>query len=446
MNPIFENIREFDRELTRLFSLYTESVFEVGQSKIVQEVFIEILNLFITASKTIEDKYRQLNGAPGKSRSHVKRGANGGYYRLYENGAIYWHPQLGSFVIYGEIFKKYLQLGAEAGFLGYPVSDEGIGLDQIGRYSNFEGGSIHWSPSTGAHETHGAIRAKWGELGWEKSFLGYPTTDETETWDGIGRFNHFERGSIYWNPEIGAYEVHGAIHDKWASLGWETGYLGYPITDEHDDTVGRRVSRFQRGVILHSVNPLYTKDLPETVIIAPGPVHPDVPITGWVELTLNSAGFFSYKGHLHNSGFIGYHFAVASVLHFQDANGNVLAVSEEEHLGGTTSPEDSRDHDWQHNGFHQLIRDNWDGIKHSGMTTTLKTSVTAGDVINVILWSLPLAAVAVVAGLILSGDAKVCDPYIVEDEDPFTHEKRRSIHVPIRFKDPNNLQKDPCKY
>jgi uncharacterized protein with LGFP repeats len=46
-----------------------------------------------------------------------------------------------------------------------------------------------------------------------------PLTDESPTPDGIGRFNHFQGGSIYWTPGIGAHEVHGAIRDKWASMG-----------------------------------------------------------------------------------------------------------------------------------------------------------------------------------------------------------------------------------
>ncbi|GAB16036.1 hypothetical protein ARGLB_105_00010, partial [Arthrobacter globiformis NBRC 12137] len=44
-------------------------------------------------------------------------------------------------------------------------------------YSHFSGSggaSIYWSPKTGAHEVHGAIRAKWAALGWEKGPLGYP--------------------------------------------------------------------------------------------------------------------------------------------------------------------------------------------------------------------------------------------------------------------------------
>lgn len=95
----------------------------------------------------------------------------------------------------------------------------------------------------------GAIRDKWENLGGPTSFLGQPLTDELTTPDGVGRFNHFEGGSIYWTPSTGAQEVHGAIRDRWASLGWERSFLGYPVSDEVDFTEGGRVSSFERGGI-----------------------------------------------------------------------------------------------------------------------------------------------------------------------------------------------------
>ena len=82
----------------------------------------------------------------------------------------------------------------------------------------------------------------------DQKWIGYPTTDETGCPDGVGRFNHFEHGSIYWTPETGAHEVHGAIRDKWAELGWERSKLRYPVTDEHD-IPGGRASNFQGGEI-----------------------------------------------------------------------------------------------------------------------------------------------------------------------------------------------------
>jgi uncharacterized protein with LGFP repeats len=135
-------------------------------------------------------------------------------------------------------------------WIGNP-KDEGAGSDEMstpdgrGRTRDFDNGTIYWTPETGAHEIHGAIRVKFAQLG---HWLGYPTTDETGCPDGVGRFNHFEHGSIYWTPDTGAHEVHGAIRDRWAQMGWERGELHYPVTDEHD-IPGGRASGFQRGEI-----------------------------------------------------------------------------------------------------------------------------------------------------------------------------------------------------
>jgi uncharacterized protein with LGFP repeats len=151
------------------------------------------------------------------------------------------------------ISDKWFSLGAENGFLGFPVTDELVTPDGIGLYTHYQGGSIYWSPASGAHEVHGDIRDKWASLGWEQGFLGYPLTDESATPDGVGRYNHFQGGSIYWTPQTGAHEVHGDIRARWASLGWERSFLGYPTSDElpTPDGVGR-VSYFQGGEIFWS--------------------------------------------------------------------------------------------------------------------------------------------------------------------------------------------------
>ncbi len=92
---------------------------------------------------------------------------------------------------------KYLEMGGAAGPLGDPVHPE-VGLpDGVGSFQEFIRGSIYWSPNTGAHEIHGAVHAKWNELGRELGFLGFPVTDETLAGDGFGHFNHFQNGSIY---------------------------------------------------------------------------------------------------------------------------------------------------------------------------------------------------------------------------------------------------------
>lgn len=101
-------------------------------------------------------------------------------------------------------------------------------------------------------EVIGAIRDKWMSLGGSQSFLGEPLTDELVCPDGVGRFNHFQGGSIYWTPNTGAHFVIGLIRDAWASQGWETGSLGYPRTDElvTEGTAGQgRHSIFEGGEI-----------------------------------------------------------------------------------------------------------------------------------------------------------------------------------------------------
>jgi uncharacterized protein with LGFP repeats len=62
--------------------------------------------------------------------------------------------------------------------------------------------------------------------------------DETKVPDGIGRFNDFRdvassaEKSIYWSPSTGAREVAGAVLRGWAELGWGRSYIGYPTGPE----------------------------------------------------------------------------------------------------------------------------------------------------------------------------------------------------------------------
>jgi uncharacterized protein with LGFP repeats len=168
-------------------------------------------------------------------------------------GSIYWTPSNGAWSIHGAIRAKWASVGWERSVLGYPVTDETGAPDGTGRFNHFsKAGSIYWTPSTGAWSIHGAIRTKYLALGGPSGFLRYPVTDETGTPDGAGRFNHFSNaGSIYWTSSTGAWSVHGAIRARWAGMGWERSCLRYPVSDEFGDSRTRQ-SSFQRGVITFS--------------------------------------------------------------------------------------------------------------------------------------------------------------------------------------------------
>jgi LGFP repeat-containing protein len=323
---------------------------------------LDLATFFINA------KYAELGGAGGflgtTTSAVVPSASTVGFGRTFQNGAIYWHPNVGAHEVHGPIRVRWQELGGEKGFLGFPTSDVTPGSDvhSSGFFAHFQGGSIYWAPlpqrfgtivgsalsnavslaaiapatapatpvaavgsaalrttassiamaqngasaglatsrlgdqlrstvsdlgasatsptvsatavssgaqldvltgigavqaimetSAGAFEVHGAIREKYLALGAEASILGYPRTDETGTPDGVGRFNHFQSGSIYWTPGTSAYEVHGLIRDLWASLGWERNpQLGYPISDEliPDPRIGHRRPEVRKKPIL----------------------------------------------------------------------------------------------------------------------------------------------------------------------------------------------------
>ena len=114
------------------------------------------------------------------------------------------------FEIHGAIYQKWLSLGGIN--WGIPNTDESPCWDGVGRYNHFNSNqaTIMWSPQTGAQGIWGDIRRRWAELGWERSYLGYPTSDESNFPDG-GRVNSFQKGGIYWWSDTGALDLNDVI-------------------------------------------------------------------------------------------------------------------------------------------------------------------------------------------------------------------------------------------
>ncbi|WP_309139372.1 LGFP repeat-containing protein [Nocardia cyriacigeorgica] len=129
---------------------------------------------------------------------------------------------------------------------GNPITPE---LDANGgKFQAFErNNSIYWSLGTAAHQIGGAIRDKWGTVGWENSPLGFPITDEAVAKNN-GRYNRFNGGDIYWSPATGAHIIWGSIRDTWLAAGAENGRYGYPTSDEYDHQ-GGKAQDFQGGRI-----------------------------------------------------------------------------------------------------------------------------------------------------------------------------------------------------
>ena len=125
-----------------------------------------------------------------------------------------------------------------------------------GKAQDFRRGRAYWSPETGAHVLFGRIGAAYAEAGGPDSWLGFPVTGEQATPDGVGRYVHFQNGSIYWTPETDAQAVPKDMVDAWAEIGWEAGDLGYPV-GAPKEMGGKLVQQFQRGYIVRNGDKAY---------------------------------------------------------------------------------------------------------------------------------------------------------------------------------------------
>ena len=280
-----------------------------------------------------------------------------GHFVHFAGGSIYRTPATSAVAVRGPILVKWGRAGGgRCAVLGCPGSDGAGCPDGAGRVGHFQSGSICWTPAAGAFSVHGAIRAKWWSLGRERcAFLGYPVSDETGCPDGVGRFNHFEHGSIYWTPATGAFAVHGAIRDRWASLGRERSALGYPVSDEGDLAGGGRVGTFQHGRICWTAArgawvEIGAPALPQLDYTV-SPVVPDAGgrAGGFAHLTIRQDGSYVFSGHLHGSGATSC--GPSLVLVVKDALHRAYTFA---HAGSG-----SRGDDWSVSGADAAISANW---------------------------------------------------------------------------------------
>lgn len=202
-----------------------------------------------TPVSPIDAKYAAVNGATlmGAPTGPETAMATGGRYRDYTNGAIIWSSANGAFTsINGAIRDKWRSMGFENA-TGYPTSDDKQAANKGGTYQNFTGGAII-SSSAGTYWTSGAIRDRWASFGFEMGPMGFPKTDEVKGLIRGGSYQNYQGGSILYSPATGAQMIYGAIQTAWNSQGYEGGRLGYPTSNEYDYQ-GGRAQNFEGGYI-----------------------------------------------------------------------------------------------------------------------------------------------------------------------------------------------------
>ncbi|MEZ0491068.1 CAP domain-containing protein [Kineococcus sp. TBRC 1896] len=146
----------------------------------------------------------------------------------------------------GAILQTYTAAGANGGYLGLPVGRELGPLRGGGYGQHFAGGSVYWSAASGAAAVRGAIRERWAALGWENGWLGYPTGAEFGVRGGVAQ--RFQGGTVYWSAATGAQALGGAVLAGYGATGWETGALGFPTTTSAALPAGS-FAHFQNGSV-----------------------------------------------------------------------------------------------------------------------------------------------------------------------------------------------------
>jgi uncharacterized protein with LGFP repeats len=181
-------------------------------------------------------------GAPGGA---VTQEFSRGYTLVVTSG--------GTRLVMGGIRDAWLARGGARGVLGLPRHDEAPAAGG-GWYMEFTGGTVVWTPSSGAVVLTGPIGARWSAAGGLNSSLGLPVAVQRATADGRGQFVGFASGAgIYQlNGSAQAFLVAGDLGRRWTAWGGVSG-LGLPINDETRLGVGAGTFQvFLRGKIFSS--------------------------------------------------------------------------------------------------------------------------------------------------------------------------------------------------
>ncbi len=189
------------------------------------------------APSQIADAYARLggsNGVLGQAASAIICGlAAGGCFQNFQGGQIHWSRTTGAHPTTGAIRSAWVRANSENGDLGYPTSDEHCsGLPDNGCYQDFQSGKIYWTAVTDAHGVRANILSGWAARGYERGEIGYPVADEVCGLAGNGCSQQFQGSSIFWSPQSGAHPVRGSVAAAWSALGADASSLGYPVGAE----------------------------------------------------------------------------------------------------------------------------------------------------------------------------------------------------------------------
>jgi hypothetical protein len=131
-----------------------------------------------------------------------------------------------------------------------------------------------------------------------------------------------------------------------------------------------------------SIQDAYWNDnqfVPQTLTFDSGWVTTDQPLGGWAKLVLSADGYFTFSGHMHDSGFDNIDYDAVGVLVLP--SGLAFALHHQGHTEGTScclpfgTP--NRDDDWTDPlGFNDFIRNHWAELGQAKWVVKVKATDT----------------------------------------------------------------------
>lgn len=184
----------------------------------------------------IEYYYRKHGKSLGTQTSQItkveSKDGDAGLGQSFTNANVYWTFDEGCHEVKGEILKKYQQDKEVKGTLGFPVLDQLKGLKSNVFFQNFQNGVII-SSEYGTFILDTIVFNKYMELNAESGPLGLPVSDSKRIRNGyyhIFRKNNDDDGRIYVYDDKNVVSIYGewfATYKKYESD------LGAPLTDVH---------------------------------------------------------------------------------------------------------------------------------------------------------------------------------------------------------------------
>jgi hypothetical protein len=143
--------------------------------------------------------------------------------------AIYWTAQHGAFLIYGDIYQRWLSIGDVKSSVGYPVTDETGSGNYGGRFNDFTNGMIYWHAGN-----------SWVHVGGLPSSL-------TWTWNPINLGDVTGSNTITISSNGDANWVSNIHDNSVLEFGWSVGWVlvdadGTAVTLYQSGTVGPNLS------------------------------------------------------------------------------------------------------------------------------------------------------------------------------------------------------------